>query len=246
MAQYSINIRKAVRINNFENSDFDLFYEEGVGAKLSNGCMNVQIFKKGALKDYNRAYIDGSFKYTPNQEMIVAISSNAQKIFTIEEYNNLLVLVNKVKALLETENELSNIQKPKPLKKSEIHVGGVYEQEDGSKILFLGNANYYSPSHYDGKFPKNRSKSPYVLVWLNDESTVKYNSDSDTLQFAGTIDSRVGIPNFVKCVKEIELKERDSLDIIEIGSWGSTSYTLKFNEGNNFKNNIENDNESSL
>ncbi len=250
MASYSINTRKAVRINNFEESGFDLFYETGVGAKLTDGYMNVQIFKKGSIEDFESSYDANQQKmeYKPNEEMLVAFSSNIQRVLSFEKFTKLQELINKVKVLLETENEneLNKMQKPKALKKSEIVVGGVYEQEDGTKILYLGSGKYFSDSHYEGRTPCNRQSSQTILAWINDEHTVEYNSETNTLQFAGEIDSRVGVPELVKCIKEIELKNHNNLDLIQVDSWSKTEYSIFFNEGNNFKNGSENTDETTL
>ncbi len=204
MANYSININKAVEIKNFENSGFDLFYEDGVGAKLTDKTLNVQIFKKDAMKF--RSFYEEKFE---NDNIIIAFSSNEQKLLSFEQFNLLQKTIDTVKKLLESENVDQKYKKPEK-KRNYTYVGGIYQDKEGNKYLYLGKG-FFSLKYNDGERFTGGEK--YVYAQIKDENLVSYDEKSNTFMVEGlySVYAEYSKIKFDKCLKTFNLVDQKSV-----------------------------------
>ncbi len=86
-----INMRKAKRTDNFENSGFDLYIDEKTGARLSDGFMNINFVLPG-VKD--------KFSGKISEEIMITVTSNSQSIFYVKDFEKLMGAIEKVKKII--------------------------------------------------------------------------------------------------------------------------------------------------
>ncbi len=246
-----VNKNKAVRINQFEGTQFNLFYQKGFGAMLSNGTLAINIIKKGLLTGYDRKKNQDLI----NDETIVFFSSSSQASFNGQELKEMMDAIEKVKYLLETEDENATSvipEKPKTIKSSDLVVGGIYEQADGRKYLYLGEAFYYDNKEtrfknhsLNRKNNWNKSLSKNLYVDIEDENEVVYDKENNVIEAVeGELDSYATKKKFVKCLRVIDLP-KDGVNVKAI-SLGSDDYRVVFDGNNKFKSDCEIESESEL